>query len=97
LKPVMLKALGVEGPSLKTTAALKKKRGSASERRPFLADLIGKGKYTRKEILEKAAEKFPEASASALLTLVTDGKNPKYNKFDHLIVESAEKILSFQK
>ena len=52
-------------------------------------------KYTKAEIIEKVVQKFPETSASTVRTELTDGKNPKYNKWHTLVKESEKGILSF--
>ena len=67
-----------------------------SAHRAFMADLIGKGKFTKKEILEKTAERFPKITTSTISTILSDSKNPKYNRFDKLVEENAEtKVFSF--
>lgn len=71
-------------------------RGSSSELKQFLAELISEAKYDRKIIVEKAQQKFPDATAGSITTYLSDGKNPKYNKFDKLVVVGEDKILSFQ-
>lgn len=63
----------------------------------FLSDLVDEGKYTRKEIVEKAVEQFPDKSKNYFGTYLSDGKNPKYCKFDSLIIVDAEGVLSFEK
>lgn len=73
------------------------KPGAGAEKRKFMASLIEKGKFSKKDIMDKTAEKFPEATASSLATMISDGKNPKYNKFDKLIIENKEGQLSFAK
>jgi len=70
-------------------------RGSGAERRALEEELIKKGKYTKTEIIEKTVAKFPEISASTVRTELTDGKNPKYNKWPTLVKESEKGILSF--
>jgi len=71
------------------------KKGEFGEKTLFLLSLIKEGKFTRKEIIEKTLEKFPSASKSSLSTLLADSKNPKYNKFDSLVKEGKDGILSF--
>lgn len=64
-------------------------------RKKMIYDLITEGKYTRKQIIEKVMETFPEVTASTLGTFLTDCKNPNYNKFDKLAVQGKDKIYSF--
>ena len=76
----------------------KKKAGKKrkfNEKTLFLLSMIKEGKFTRKEIIEKTLEKFPSASKSSLGTLLTDSKNPKYNRFDKLVKQGKDGILSF--
>lgn len=61
----------------------------------YLSGLIEKGKHTRKQIIEMAMKKFPERSINTFSTLLSDGKNPKYNKFASLIKVDDKGILSF--
>jgi hypothetical protein len=82
-----------------TDAKPKRKRASAEEiqeRNSFIEGLIVVGKYTKKEILEKVLEKFEGINKSTIQTLLSDSKNPKYNKLVKLTVEDENKIMSFQ-
>ena len=69
---------------------------SAQERRRFMAELIATGKHTKNSIVEKTVERFPEISKATIQTNLTDGKNPKYNKFESLVVIGKEERLSFK-
>jgi len=76
------------------------KKGSSKgrrfgERTSFLLSLLEEGKYSRKEIIEKGMEKFPSSSRDTWGTMITDSKNPKYNKFDKLVKQRKDGILSF--
>ncbi len=75
----------------------KSAKPAANEKLVFLSGLISKGKLTRKEVVEQAVLKFPDASPAGLATLVSDGKNPKYNKFPKLVVENDKGLISFAK
>lgn len=68
-----------------------------AERIEFLTPLITAGKYNRKQLIEKTLQNFPGVSESSVATTLTDGKNPKYNKFAKLITQSTEGLLSFSK
>lgn len=65
-----------------------------SKRKTLIEDLISQAAFTKKQILEKVLKEFPKSSESAISTMITDGKNPKYNKFSKLVQEK-DKILSF--
>ncbi len=68
-----------------------------ADRIAFLTPLIAKGMYTKKELIRMAAEKFSDVKESTLNTMLSNGRNPKYNKFKELIVRNEKGILSFQK
>lgn len=72
------------------------KKTSIAERVEFVTAIINKGKSTKKEILDEMCKKFPESSRVAHQTILSDGKNPKYSKFEHLIVEGPGNILYFE-
>ena len=61
----------------------------------FLTPLIAKGKFTQKELIEKVSEKIGMKETSTQ-TLLTDARNPKYNKFEKLVVKNDSGILSFK-
>jgi hypothetical protein len=73
------------------------KKSSAQERVEFITPFIEKGKFTKSELAEKLQREFSDVKLSTLVTMLVDGKNPKYNKFDNLIIEDEEKIMSFKK
>lgn len=58
---------------------------SAKVRFEFMNELIETGSFTKKEIIEKTREKFPAVTSITVATNISDGKNPKYNKFKNLI------------
>lgn len=60
----------------------------------FLTPLISKKKYTQKELIAKVVEETGIKESSAA-TLLTDGRNPKYNRFAKLIKKGEDGILSF--
>jgi hypothetical protein len=65
------------------------------KRNLFIEGLIAEGKYTAKEIVDKAVAEFPGQNKSGISTVVSDSKNPKYNKFSKLSKMDPEtKILS---
>jgi outer membrane biosynthesis protein TonB len=72
------------------------KKASTTERVEFVTNLIQSNKkLTKKDILEKMCEKFPSNSRSAHATILSDGKNPKYCKFEKLLIEDDGGVLSF--
>jgi len=84
-----------KAPAVATERSAKDK--SASKRKVKTEDLIAAGKYTRAEIVEKILAEFA-VSKSTIGTVLSDGKNPKYNKFEKLVVEDKTTgILSFEK
>lgn len=99
LKPLMLKLLGgMKTPEPEPEAPAPKKRaasGSGIARRDYIGKLIGAGKYTRKQIIEKTLEAFPEIKPSTVATALADGKNEKYNSFPRIVKEDAKGIISF--
>jgi hypothetical protein len=61
----------------------------------FLKELIQQGKFTQKEIFTQAHAKFPLLASSTISTLLTDSKNPKYNKFEKLVVVDDKGLMKF--
>jgi hypothetical protein len=98
LRPEMEKCLGITPvKNITPKEAGKKRTGAISERVAFYTTLIEKGGFTKKELVEKAEKEFPDATKAALQTVISDGKNPKYNKFAKLLVEDENKVFSFAK
>ena len=60
-----------------------------------LTPLIEEAKYTKKELVIVAVELLPHLSVSTIQTILTDAKNPKYNKFEKLVVIDENGILKF--
>lgn len=109
LREVMLEMLEDEGkepePEPKKELAAKKtpaakttgKRSAAADRVKFLTPLIKQRKLTKVELTDMAEEEFPDVTRSTLQTMLTDAKNPKYNKFDKLVVQDEKGVMSFKK
>ena len=75
----------------------KRKRKDLGETTLMIQGLISEGKWKRKEIIEKVCAEHQTSLPSTINTRITDGKNPKYNKFSLLVKEDPEtKILSFE-
>lgn len=80
-------------PDPKNEVSPKKRTGLSN----YLKELIQEGKFTQKEIMTKGREKFPSLAPSTISTLLCDSKNPKYNKFDKLVVLDEKGIMKFSK
>ncbi len=61
------------------------KGNKTATRIEFFMDLINEGRYSKKDLIELAAKQFPDATISALSTIIYDGTNPKYCRFPVLI------------
>ena len=79
------------------TSAKRAPSESIQKRKAMMAKLISTGKYTKVEIVEKVSEKFTDVKAVTIATSIQDGTNPKYNKFDSLVVVDKDKKVSFKK
>jgi len=79
----------------KKTKSISKVKTS-SKRKDFIISLISKGKFTKKEIIKAVIEKFPETNIPTIDTELSHGKNPKYNKFEKLVVTNDKGFLSFK-
>jgi len=82
------------------SAAAEQPKAKAKKQNPmveFFTPLIAEGKYTQKELFEKAIESknFEKLAESTIRTLLTDSKNPKYNRFSKLVVKGEGGKLSF--
>ncbi len=88
----------------KTKSSGKKKDKAPKEKKPkaksavklFISDRIGEGKWTKKEIVDKAVTKFPDKAISTIQTYLADGFSEKYCPFEKLVVKNDEGILSFK-
>ena len=69
---------------------------STKERIDYLVPFIEKGDKTKKELIALVMKKFPETKEAGILTILTDCKNPKYNKFPKLVVMDAKGLYSFE-
>lgn len=65
--------------------------------KPTLLSLLKEGTHNKKEIIKEITSKYPEIKEITLNTMLTDSKNPKYNKLDLLVVENTKGHLSFSK
>lgn len=81
----------------KEEAAPRKRTSTTKEKVDYITPFIEKAKYKKAELVELLLDKFPDASKQAVVTVLTDGKNPKYNKFAKLLVQDTAGVLSFVK
>ena len=91
--PVKEKVTKPDGEKKKLFAT---KTSTMADRVAFLTPLIEKGKLTKTQLVEKAHEKFPDLAISSLQTMLTDAKNPKYNKFAKLVEQDENGVLTFK-
>ncbi len=68
---------------------------STSEKVEFITPFIAAGKYTRKQLHEMLMKKFPDSKELGIVTMLTDCKNPKYNRFAKLVEVDADGIYKF--
>lgn len=66
------------------------KGNKTATRIEYFVELINEGRYSKKDLIELAAKKFPEATISALSTIIADGANPKYCRFPVLLKVDTE-------
>ena len=59
--------------------------------------LVEKNKFNRKEIKEKLLVKFPDKTTKQISDILSYSTNPKYTKFDSIVVPNKEGILIFKK
>lgn len=86
----------VEKPEKEKKQLFASKSSTMADRVAFLTPLIEKGKLTKTQLVEKAHEKFPDLAISSLQTMLTDAKNPKYNKFAKLVAQDENGVLTFK-
>lgn len=89
-------AAGAEKKTGETTEKGGRPKGSLGDVKPEIAKMIAEAKYTGKQIIEEMVKKYGVKTTS-VYTILTDSKNPKYNKFDKLVVADANGVLSFAK
>ncbi len=79
----------------------KKETPVKKDKVPSLVDVltpfIAQGKFTKKELVTIGKEKLPHLSDSTIATILTDCKNPKYNKFTALVEVTEKGIYKFKK
>lgn len=73
----------------------KKINDGKSTLKDTIEDLIGAGKYTRKQIIEMCIEKHTDLAISTIKTVLTDCKNPKYNRLRNLVTTGQNGVMYF--
>jgi uncharacterized membrane protein YgaE (UPF0421/DUF939 family) len=96
-KPVRTSSKEGAAPSKVTKERFAPKKSTGAERVDFLTPLIASGKHTKADLVEMASKEFPDVSVSTLQTMLTDAKNPKYNKFKKLVVQNEDGVMSFKR
>jgi hypothetical protein len=84
-------------PAAKEKAAKKpfQTKPGVKERNRYIESLIKKGTKTGIQITAAVLKKYPDHSKSGITTMISDSKNPKYNKFAKLTkTDPKTKILS---
>lgn len=63
----------------------------------YMMEVIQSQEVTRKALVEMTTAKFPELAKSTITTILSDGKNPKYNRyFPTLLTADENQILKFR-
>jgi len=57
--------------------------------------IIEEGEIEKSTLIQKTEKKFPETPLSTIRTLLTDGKNEKYNRFPKLLVEKEREDVKY--
>jgi hypothetical protein len=71
------------------------RRARKSDRNDYIKTLIEEGEHTRKELVAKVIEKFPEETPSTVGTVVSDSLNPKYSKFGKVAHKTSDGKITF--
>jgi hypothetical protein len=73
----------------------KDKGKGKGEKKKFITEMISEKKWKKNEIIKATIDKFG-GSESSIATMLSDGKNPKYNSFEALIKVSEDGIFGFE-
>jgi len=71
------------------------RRARKSDRNDYIKALIEEGEHTRKDLVAKVIEKFPEETPSTVGTVVSDSLNPKYSKFGKVAHKTSDGKITF--
>jgi hypothetical protein len=71
------------------------KNGTCKQIVAFLTDLIESNQFDQKQLAKIACESIENVNPVTVTTLLVDSKNPKYNKFPHLVVKTENNTLKF--
>lgn len=85
----------VEKPRTKVKDLKKKNKEFSKEWKQFVYACIESGRFTKREIVAMTLEKYPVLNKGSIQVLLSDAKNPKYTKFDRLMVENEHGVVSF--
>jgi hypothetical protein len=73
-----------------------KKPSKTAKAVEYMIEVIQSKEVTRKALAEMTQEEFPELAKSTITTILSDGKNPKYNRyFPTLLTTDENQILKF--
>lgn len=86
----------VDKPAKAATGGPRPSSEEVKARNGLIESLIAAGKYTRADILDAVTKAYPNVNRSTVNTMLTDAKNPKYNRFSKLAVEDENKIMGFK-
>jgi len=92
LSPRQLDNLLLEIANKALKPGIKRNVTATQEKVAFFKSLIESGNYTPSELVEKGHKRFPNLTKSTILTFLIDSKNPKYNKFENLVVSNGGKL-----
>lgn len=99
---VLCTATSVQAAQKKEASSKKRASGGngskRSEYKDFIAQHIAEGTHTRASIIDAFVAAFPEAAKSTVTTYISDGPNPKYCAFTHLLnIDKQTKVVSYSK
>lgn len=79
-----------------TKKTSKSKASQTSKILEYMFSLITEeGEIEKSTLIQKTEKKFPETPLSTIRTLLTDGKNEKYNRFPKLLVEKEREDVKY--
>lgn len=68
---------------------------SLSGYKAYLESLISTGSYTQRELVEMVHGSYPDVKEATINTMITDSRNPKYNKLSKLTTKTADGKIIF--
>ena len=97
--PAKIKIKGAKKGSAKKAPAQKGSEGKARQKNDiilFITVIIEKDRMDRKGIIAMCEKKFPDVAPSTFGTILSDSKNPKYNRLKKLVIEKKDGTLGFK-